>query len=74
MPFIGNGMNIYAAKDKKYIASARPATIIRFGPSGSLKKTNSILEQMIAVTAKIINEVFFDLKYRFAMLLPMLVR
>ncbi len=61
MPFILDGPNIYAAEDKIYTASAKPATIIKFGPSGSLKKKNSILEQMMAVTANIINEIFFDL-------------
>jgi hypothetical protein len=71
MPFIFDGLNIYAAIDKKYTVRAKPATIKRFGPSGSLKKKNSILEQMMAVAANIINEIFFDLKYRFAMLLPM---
>jgi len=69
-----NGLNIYAEKDKKNITSARPATIKRFGPSGSLKKKNRILEQMMAVAANIINEIFFDLKYRFAILLSMATR
>jgi hypothetical protein len=73
MPFILDGLNIYAAEDNKYTASAKPATIKRFGPSGSLKTKNSILEQMMAVAANIINEIFFDLKYRFAMLLPMAI-
>ena len=50
---------------------AKAITIKRFGPSESLKKENSILEQMMAVAANIINEMFFDLKYRFAMLLAM---
>ena len=71
MPFILNGLKIYAAEDKKNTARAKPATIKRFGPSGSLKKKNNILEQMMAVAANIINEIFFDLKYRFAMLLAM---
>jgi hypothetical protein len=71
MPFILNGLNIYAAQDKKYTASARTTTIKRFGPSGSLKKKNSILEQIMAVIANIVNETSFDLKYRFAMLSPM---
>jgi hypothetical protein len=74
MPFILDGLNIYAAEDKKYTVSARAATIKRFGPPGSLKKKNSILEQMMAVAAKIINEIFFDLKYGFVMLLPMFIR
>jgi hypothetical protein len=74
MPFILNGLNIYAAEDKRNTASARPATTKRLGPSGSLKKKNNILEQMMAVTANIINEILFDLKYRFAMLLPISIR
>jgi len=71
MPFNLDGPKIYTAADKKNIASARHVTIKRFGPSGSLKKKNSILEQMMAVAANIINEIFFDLKYRFGTLLPM---
>ena len=63
------GLNTYAAKDKKYTAIAKAATIKRFGPSGSLKKKNSILEQMMAVAPNMINEIFFDLKYIFAILL-----
>lgn len=70
MPAILNGLNTYAAADKRYTASARTATIKRFGPSGPLKEKNSNLEQIKAVAANIINEVFFDLKYRFVMLLP----
>jgi hypothetical protein len=60
------GLNIYAAKDKRYTTIAKAATIKRFGPSGSLKKKNSILEQMMAVAPSSINEIFFDLKYIFA--------
>ena len=63
------GLNTYAAKDKKYTAIARAATIKRFGPSGSLKKKNSILEQMMAVAPNISNEIFFDWKYIIAILL-----
>jgi hypothetical protein len=74
MLFIWEGPNRYMAADKKYTASARPATIKRFGPSGSLKKKNNILEQITAVTANIISEIFFDLKYRLAMLLSMSIR
>ena len=64
IPFILNGPNRYIATEKKYTASVNTPTIKAFGPSGSLKKMNSILEQIIAVTANIINETFFDLKYR----------
>ncbi len=73
-PIVLDGMNIYAAEDNRYIASAKPVTIKRLGPSGSLKKKNNILEQTMAVTAKIISEIFFDLKYRFATLLTIPVR
>ena len=69
MPFILEGLNTYAARDNKYTAIAKAATIKRFGPSGSLKKKNSILEQMMAVTPSIINEIFFDLKCIIAILL-----
>jgi hypothetical protein len=44
---------------------ARPMTIRRLGPSGSLKKKKSILEQMMAVAAKITKEIFFELKSMF---------
>jgi hypothetical protein len=47
------------------MAMAKAATIKRFGPSGSLKKKNSILEQMTAVAPNMINEILFDLKYIF---------
>ena len=63
------GLNTYAAKDKRYMAIAKAVTIKRFGPSGSLKKKNSILEQMMAVAPNMINEIFFDRKYIFAILL-----
>ena len=63
------GLNTYAAKDKRYTTIAKAVTIKRFGPSGSLKKKNSILEQMMAVTPSIINEIFFDLKCIIAILL-----
>ncbi len=66
MPFIEVGPNRYAANDKRYIASAKMATINTFGPSGSLKKKNIVLEQTMAVAANMINETFFDLKYGFA--------
>lgn len=56
-------LNKYTVKDKKYTTSAITVTISKFGPSGSLKNTNIILEQTIDVMAKISNEIFFDLKY-----------
>lgn len=49
-------------KDKKYIIIAITVTTRRFGPSGSLKKKNIVLEKIIDVSPKIINEIFFDLK------------
>jgi hypothetical protein len=42
---------------------AVPRTTKRFGPSGSLKNTNIILDKPSAVMAKSINEDFFDLKF-----------
>ncbi len=38
-------------------------TIRRFGPSGSSKDTNIVLEHAIAVIVKMSDEIFFDLKY-----------
>jgi len=69
-----NGPNTYTAQDSKNKASAKPPTIKRFGPSESLKRKNNSLEQMIAVTANIINETCFDLKYKFVVLLPITLR
>ncbi len=51
------------------MAIANPPTIKRLGPSVSLKKKNNILEQRMAVTPKITNEIFFDLKFMFMVLL-----
>lgn len=42
--------------------AAIPITTSKFGPSGSLKNKNSILEHTIAVMPKISSELFFDLK------------
>lgn len=50
-------------KDEKYIIPAATVTIKRFGPSGSSKKKNIVLEHMIDVRTNIIMEAFFDLKY-----------
>jgi len=57
------GLNKYTANDKKYIMAAIPITTRRFGPSGSLKNKNIILEHTIDVIPRISNEIFFDLKY-----------
>ena len=59
----------YANRDKKYTTTAIPITMSRFGPSGSLKKKNISLEHTMAVIPKIINEVFFDVKYIFVIIL-----
>jgi len=61
MPFILNGLNVYIAQDMKNTMSAKPMITTRLGPSGSLIKKNSILEQMMAVAANIAREIFFDL-------------
>ena len=55
--------NKYAAKDKKYTSIATPATMSKFGPSGSLKNKNSALEHAKDVAAKIATEIFFEIKY-----------
>ncbi len=62
-------LNKYAVRDSKYTTSDIPRTISKFGPSGSLKNTNNTLEHKIAVTAKIMNVVVFDLKYMFVIIL-----
>lgn len=56
-------LNKYTPNDKKYMTDAMTTTTKRFGPSGSLKKKNIVLEHRIDVMAKITNEIFFDLKY-----------
>lgn len=53
----------YTAKDRKYTIAAITVTMSKFGPSGSLKSANIILEHAMAVIAKINREAFFDLKY-----------
>jgi hypothetical protein len=74
MPLSLNGPNRYTVEDKRNTANAKPATTTRFGPSGSLKKKSSSLEQIRAVAARITNEIVLDLKYRFAVLLTMSVK
>lgn len=59
----------YRVKDKKYMIAASPITISKFGPSGSLINMNDTLENTIAVIARIINEIFLDLKYMFVIIL-----
>jgi hypothetical protein len=50
-----DGVNKYTGNDKKYTIIAATATTNKFGPSGSLKNTNIILENMIDVTPNISN-------------------
>ncbi len=47
------------------MATAKAKTMRRLGPSGSLIKKNTILDEMIATMPKIIKEIFFDLKCMF---------
>ncbi len=63
-------MSVYAAKETKNTPSTITVTIKRLGPSGSLKKKNNSLVQMMAVTANMINDSLFDLKCKFVVLLP----
>jgi hypothetical protein len=42
---------------------AATITTKRFGPSGSLKNKNIVLEQTIDAIAKISNEIFFEMRY-----------
>jgi len=58
-------LNKYIVKDKKYTIAAPTITTKRFGPSGSSKDKNIVLEHTIDVMPKITNEIFFDLKYIF---------
>ena len=51
--------------------TAIPITTSKFGPSGSLKNKNITLEHAIDVIPKISNEVFFDLKYIFVIILDL---
>lgn len=52
---VARGLEKYTGKDKKYMTRAIPVTINKFGPSGSSKNTNIILEQTIDVIPKIRN-------------------
>lgn len=42
-------LRAYAAKDSTYTMTAATITTSKFGPSGSLKKKNSVLENTMAV-------------------------
>ncbi len=61
----GERINVNTVLDKKNITVAITPTTSRFGPSGSSKKKNIVLEHKTAVMTKISNEIFFDLKYIF---------
>lgn len=52
-----------------YTKTPIPIVTSKLGPSGSLKNTNIILENTIAVIAKIINKDFFDVKFIFVIIL-----
>ena len=56
------GMNDHTIKDEKYRITAIPVTTRRFGPSGSLKSKNNVLEHTRDVIPRISNDVFFELK------------
>lgn len=51
---------VYITKDAMYKMIAIPTTMSRFGPSGSLKNTNSNRESVRDVSPRIIAETFFD--------------
>ncbi len=53
----------YITKDRKYMTEAITVTTKRLGPSGSLIASNIALEHVRAVTARIVSEIVFDLKY-----------
>ena len=59
------GMNDHTIKDGKYRITAIPVTTRRFGPSGSLKSKNNVLEHARDVIPRISNDAFFELKYIF---------
>lgn len=63
MKSTAEGINKDAPKDTKYTITATPVTTNKFGPSGSLKNRNSILEHAREVIANISSEVLFDVKY-----------
>jgi hypothetical protein len=55
----------YIDKDKKYMINAIPTTTSKFDPSGSFTNKKNSLEHMRAVTPRMSNVIFFDLKYIF---------
>jgi hypothetical protein len=50
----------YTAKDKTYKIAAITMTMSKFGPSGSLKDKNIVLEHAMDVMANIMSEIFLD--------------
>jgi hypothetical protein len=55
-------LNEYASKERQYIITAIPITMSRFGPSGSSKNRNIVLEHRMDAIPKMRRDVFFDLK------------
>lgn len=55
--------NEFTNKESAYTTAAPTITISKFGPSGSSKNKNIAREHRTDVIPKIINEVFFDLKF-----------
>ena len=56
------GMNRHAMNDATKSINARTVTMSRFGPSGSLKRKKSVLDQQNAVIPKTSNDPFVTLK------------
>ena len=54
------GMNLHAMNDAPKRISASTVTMRRFGPSGSWKKKNNVLEHTSAVITSRSNDIFFD--------------
>lgn len=65
-------LNTYTDKDERYNIKAIPVTMSKFGPSGSLKSEKNTFEKTKAVTTNINNEIVFDLKYIFLIILESL--
>ena len=63
------GINEHTNTDAKYRTIAKTIIMSKFGPSGSLKDMNIVLEDAIAVNPRIINEAFFDVKCIFVIIL-----
>jgi hypothetical protein len=70
---VAEELNKNTGKDKKYMIAAITVTTNKFGPSGSLKNKNIVLEHTMEVILRISKEVFFDLKYMFIIILENLL-